>query len=179
MAKGPDLPELEEKRVASLYSKTDILKVLADFFQDALPRVGYQEEHFWTNIRIVLCIVCCTFGCYAQFGTKFPQDRHILALCVVGYFLFSGILALVDYMVVNQSAICITIGGVPVFVDLNLPTFSEELTITLRSKERKVNHKTSIGKYFDTEGVLRQEHVFSDFNSLVDRYKGEKEKKNL
>eukprot|EP00411_Alexandrium_monilatum_P099339 CAMPEP_0175797780 /NCGR_PEP_ID=MMETSP0097-20121207/85642_1 /TAXON_ID=311494 /ORGANISM="Alexandrium monilatum, Strain CCMP3105" /LENGTH=175 /DNA_ID=CAMNT_0017108977 /DNA_START=38 /DNA_END=564 /DNA_ORIENTATION=+ len=175
MAKGPDLPELEEKRVASLYSKTDILKVLADFFQDALPRVSTSGR-----ISASSCALCAApLAATHSSERKFPQDRHILALCVVGYFLFSGILALVDYMVVNQSAICITIGGVPVFVDLNLPTFSEELTITLRSKERKVNHKTSIGKYFDTEGVLRQEHVFSDFNSLVDRYKGEKEKKNL
>lgn len=32
------------------------------------------QDHFWTNIRIILCIVCCSFGCYAQFVLKFPKD---------------------------------------------------------------------------------------------------------
>eukprot|EP00413_Alexandrium_margalefii_P016054 CAMPEP_0204529538 /NCGR_PEP_ID=MMETSP0661-20131031/10120_1 /ASSEMBLY_ACC=CAM_ASM_000606 /TAXON_ID=109239 /ORGANISM="Alexandrium margalefi, Strain AMGDE01CS-322" /LENGTH=182 /DNA_ID=CAMNT_0051535569 /DNA_START=144 /DNA_END=692 /DNA_ORIENTATION=+ len=176
MGKDQELPELEEKRAASLYSKTDLLKVLADFFQDALPRVGFQEEHFWTNVRIILCIVCCSFGCYAQFGTKFPQDRPILAVCVAGYFAFSGILAIVDYWVINQSAMCISIAGDSVFIDLGLPTFSEELTMTLRSKSRKVSCKNSVGKYFDTEGVLRQEKVYRDFTSLVEQYKGKEGK---
>ena len=32
------------------------------------------QDHFWTNIRIMLCVACCAFGCYAQFVLKFPKD---------------------------------------------------------------------------------------------------------
>ena len=34
-----------------------------------------RQDHFWTNIRIILCMICCSFGCYAQFVLKFPKDR--------------------------------------------------------------------------------------------------------
>lgn len=44
------------------------------------------QDHFWTNIRIILCIICCALGCYAQFGAKFPQDSSAILVCVVGYF---------------------------------------------------------------------------------------------
>merc|ERR1711957_990761 len=110
---------------------------------------GYQEDHFWTNIRIILCMVCCAFGCYAQFGTKkFPKDMDILTICVGGYFCFSGILTLVDYFHIKASVMCVKFGDVSVFVDVNLPQFSDEVTMELRSADKTVSHKTSVGASF-------------------------------
>merc|ERR1719436_1713738 len=124
MTKAPELPQIETKKVSNLYSKTDLIKCISEYLNDALPRVGYVEDHFWTNIRIILCIVCCAFGCYAQFGTKFPQDRPTLFLCVVGYFAFSGILAIIDYWFIVMSVMCVKINEgtkeVSVFVDVNI-----------------------------------------------------------
>merc|ERR1719401_3379107 len=99
-SKHAELPEIEEKKVGTLYARTDLVKAVSEYLIDALPRAEFEEDHFWTNIRIILCMVCCSFGLYAQFGTKkFPKDREILAVCVIGYFLVSGILALLDYFV--------------------------------------------------------------------------------
>merc|ERR1712129_591453 len=105
---------------------------------------GYLEDHFYMGIRIMLCVACCGFGMYAQFGTKFPKDRHILALCVAGYFLFSGVLAALDYWIISMSVMCIKVGDSSAFVDVNLPAFSHEVTISLRSGNRKVSHKDSV-----------------------------------
>mmetsp|Transcript_24145 Transcript_24145/g.61302 ORF Transcript_24145/g.61302 Transcript_24145/m.61302 type:complete len:184 (+) Transcript_24145:147-698(+) len=183
MGKAPEQPkDIEEKRAASLYSKTDLLKVVADYFNDALPRTGYEEEHFWTNVRIMLCIMCCSFGVYAQFGTKFPKDRVVLGLCVCGYFVFSAILAAVDYLVIATSVMCIKIGEDSVFVDVNLPAFSEEISLQLRCKDKTVSHKCSVGLYFDSEGLLEQGALFNDFVKLVKEYEGKgtgKKDKNL
>jgi len=172
MPKGPEMPELDEKIASSLYSKTDLLKAISEYYNDALPRSGYQEDHFWTNIRIILCIICCAFGVYAQFGTKFPQDRLVLSMCVAGYFAVSGGLAVIDYFIITLSVMCIKIGDESVFLDVSLPTFSEKLTISLRSRRKKESIETSVGHYFDCDGVLRQEHIFTDFIDLVAKYEG-------
>merc|ERR1719210_1129978 len=121
-------------------------------------------------MRIIVCIVCCAFGCYAQFMTKFPQDRSVLALCVCGYFAFSGILALIDYYFISFSVMCIKVNDKTVFIDVNIPTFSSEVTLTLRGREKKVSHKTSAGNYFDSKGFLRQEKLYGDFNMLMKKF---------
>jgi len=173
MTKTPECPQIDEKKVGSLYSKTDLLKVIAEYLNDALPRVGYHEDHFWTNIRIILCIVCCSFGLYAQFGAKFPQDRIIMGCCVAGYFLFTGILSVIDYLVIQQSLICIKIGEQPVFIDVALPSYSPEMHITLRTWNKTVTHQTEVSKYYDWEGFLNQENFFADLMMLFKKFEKE------
>merc|ERR1719213_675270 len=110
-SKMPELPkDIDEKKAGSLYAKTDLIKAMSEYLNDALPEVDHQEDHTYTNIRILLCMVCCAFGLYAQFGNKFPKDKHntdkdrlILAVCVMGYFVCSGVLTLFDYFIVKQS----------------------------------------------------------------------------
>mmetsp|Transcript_145402 Transcript_145402/g.253754 ORF Transcript_145402/g.253754 Transcript_145402/m.253754 type:complete len:182 (-) Transcript_145402:89-634(-) len=170
-----ELPEIEERTCGSLYSRTDLLKVMSEYLNDALPRVDYEEDHFFTNIRIALSMVCCGFGCYAQFGAKFPRDRYILGACVIGYFIFSGILGLFDYYIMKQSVICIKAKDSSVFVDLNLPVFSDEITMSLRPSSKNsgiqpVEHKCSVARYFDSEKQLSQQNLFGDFTKLMEKY---------
>merc|ERR1711937_691899 len=133
----PEMPEIEEKAAISLYSRTDLLRVLGEYYYEALPRSGYQEEHFYTNIRIILCMLCCSFGAYAQFGTKFPQDRQTLMACVLAYFGVSIVLAIMDCYLMSAAVMCFKIGDQSVFLDVNLPAFSDKLNIALRSGSRK------------------------------------------
>jgi hypothetical protein len=173
MTKTEELPDVEPKKVANLYSRTDILKAISEFFNDVLPRMDYEEEHFWVNIRIILCIVCCSFGAYAQFMTKFPKDSLILGLCVVGYFAFSGILALIDYQIIKTSVMCMRLNGDAVFLDVTMPAFSHEVTFVLRSRKKQVEIKGSIASYFDLEGYLSSESLMSEFTALVSKYEKE------
>jgi len=170
-----ELPDVDDKKAGNLYSKTDLLKAVSEFFNDALARMGFQEDHFWTNIRIILCIVCCSFGCYAQFVLKFPKDRIYIGVCVVGYFLFSGMVALIDMLVIKTSVICIKVGGETVFVDVTMLPFSQEMEIGLRKrigpkKKAEVSYKASVGRYFDSDGYLGQEEILSEFLKLVKKF---------
>ena len=111
--------------------------------------------------------------------TKFPKDRSSILICVAGYFAFSFILAVLDWLVIGQSAMCIKIGDQSVLIDVRLPSFSPELLITLRCREttRLEVLNTSAAKYLDTDGLLDQEALFNDFNGLVTKFKA-KENKN-
>eukprot|EP00747_Dinoflagellata_sp_TGD_P163554 gnl/TRDRNA2_/TRDRNA2_182335_c0_seq1.p1 gnl/TRDRNA2_/TRDRNA2_182335_c0~~gnl/TRDRNA2_/TRDRNA2_182335_c0_seq1.p1 ORF type:complete len:187 (-),score=39.97 gnl/TRDRNA2_/TRDRNA2_182335_c0_seq1:220-780(-) len=173
MVKTQERPEIGEKRAGSLYSKTDLIKVVSEYINDVLPLIGYEEDHFWTNIRIILCIVCCGFGCYAQFGTKFPKDRMVLAACVVGYFVFSGVLYLIDYYIIKTSVMCIKVGELSVFVDVQLGQFNTELTMSMRTQGQNTEFKEDVSHYFDTNRILRQEHLFTDLMTLIKRYEKE------
>jgi len=159
------------KKLGSLYSKTDILKAVGEYCIDALPQVGYPEDHFWTNVRILLSMVCCAFGCWGQFGTKFPKDWVILAGCVAGYFVFAGVITVLDYIVVKQAVMCTKLSnGEIVFIDANLPMFSTEFTLTARGSSKKIDHKVDVTHYFDSDGVLRQEHLFNDLTQLLKKF---------
>ena len=170
-----ELPEIDDKKAGNLYSKTDLLKATSEFFNDALPRMGFQEDHFWTNIRIILCMICCSFGCYAQFVLKFPKDRLYIGGCVAGYFLFSGLVALIDMLVIKTSVICLKLSGETVFVDVTMLPFSQEMEIGLRTrigpkKKAEVSYKTSVGHYFDSDGYLGQEQILGEFLKLVKKF---------
>eukprot|EP00927_Polykrikos_kofoidii_P007123 TRINITY_DN128_c0_g2_i1.p1 TRINITY_DN128_c0_g2~~TRINITY_DN128_c0_g2_i1.p1 ORF type:complete len:182 (-),score=32.60 TRINITY_DN128_c0_g2_i1:205-750(-) len=178
MPKQVEPPDIEEKSVGSLYSKVDILKVVGEYISDSLVAIDYEEDHFWTNIRMFLCALSCAFGAYGQLGTKFPDDKHAISLCVVGYFLTSAIVAVVDFLVVKTSVLCVRVGSESVFVDLDMPSFSEQLTITLRSRTNQVSMTKSVADYFDTDHILRAEHVFRDIMSLMKKYEAKDGKKD-
>merc|ERR1711879_76368 len=168
----PELPQIEDKSVGSLYSKTDLLKAISEYLTDALPRVGFQEDFFWMNIRIILCIASCGFGFYAQFGTKFPKDFEVLILCVCGYFALSGLLALLDWIIFGASVMCVKIGDASVFIDVKLESFTADMKITLRSRDtpRTESIDTTVAKYFDSDGYLRQENLFKDVMTLIRQF---------
>ncbi|CAE7908036.1 unnamed protein product [Symbiodinium sp. KB8] len=140
--------------------------------------MGFQEDHFWTNIRIMLCVACCAFGCYAQFVLKFPKDRLMIGVCIAGYFFFTGLVTLIDMLVIKTSVICIKVSGQTVFVDVTMQPFSHEMTIGLRNhiglkKDTPISHKTSVGEYFDSDGYLGQEEILAAFMKLVKRFEKE------
>mmetsp|Transcript_18965 Transcript_18965/g.28512 ORF Transcript_18965/g.28512 Transcript_18965/m.28512 type:complete len:181 (-) Transcript_18965:90-632(-) len=173
-----DRPDLDDKAAGNLYSKTDLIKVLAEYYNDVLPQCGYEEDHLWTNIRILLCLICCSFGLYAQFGTKFPDDKQILGLCVLAYFFMSAVLAAVDFFVMALSVMSVKIKGETVFLDLDLPNFDSKMTLTLRSKTRSETVTSDVAGYFDSNGLLCQEAVFKDLVELLQLWEGKETKKS-
>merc|ERR1712187_636879 len=94
--KVQELPEIEDKTEGSLYARVDLLKAISEYFNDALPQLGFDEDHTWMNVRILLSMVCWAFGCYAQFATKFPKDRTVIFYCVSGDCTVHCMRALID-----------------------------------------------------------------------------------
>ena len=47
---------------------------------------GHEEDHSVTDIRLALGLACCFFAGLAQFyPAPFPDNKIILAICVVSY----------------------------------------------------------------------------------------------
>mmetsp|Transcript_7796 Transcript_7796/g.21370 ORF Transcript_7796/g.21370 Transcript_7796/m.21370 type:complete len:176 (-) Transcript_7796:124-651(-) len=159
-------PQVEPKKAASLYSKTDLVKAITEWCTDALPLAGYEELHFWGNIRILLGFIGVSFGLYGQFGVKFPRDIVGLALCVVGYWITSGLMTLLDFFIMKSSVIRVKVGNETVFVDALIPSFSSDLTLTVRTLSKSASFKTEVGRYFDSDGYLRGEALFADIVKL-------------
>jgi len=61
---------------------------------------GFTENMSQDNIKILLGIACSLFGLFGQFHhwmgfPSFPNDRHILLICVLGYVVFSSAMTVV------------------------------------------------------------------------------------
>eukprot|EP00812_Abedinium_dasypus_P008539 NODE_2293_length_960_cov_280.321547.p1 GENE.NODE_2293_length_960_cov_280.321547~~NODE_2293_length_960_cov_280.321547.p1 ORF type:complete len:221 (+),score=77.71 NODE_2293_length_960_cov_280.321547:3-665(+) len=161
--------EVDEKRVGNLYSKTDILKAMAEYYSDALPK-HFEERHLWSYVRIGLCFCACLFGCYAQFVAKW-QDRLVLVICVIGYFLFNCIATVLEYAVMKNSVMSLTIDGAPVFLDLDMKSFSKYLILSLRKAKRIATRSTDVATLFDSDGVLCQENAHAEFVKVLEEYR--------
>ncbi len=80
-----------------------------------------------------------------------------MASCVVGYFLFSGIVATLDYFIIKGSTVVIPDKAGEVFVGLEMKRGQSHATMTLRRKWKAgKEYKVDISKLFDEEGVLLQ-----------------------
>mmetsp|Transcript_3854 Transcript_3854/g.5944 ORF Transcript_3854/g.5944 Transcript_3854/m.5944 type:complete len:181 (+) Transcript_3854:86-628(+) len=175
------LPEVEESRVACLYCDTDLLKYVSEFLNEALPQAGFKESHMWGNIRMLVCFIGCAIATYGHFGCKFPTESIKMGCCALGYFAFSGLTTLVDWLVIKSSAIAVLdpAGGPVIFVDVNLPKFTTTMTMTFRSSAATVSVSRDVGHYFGTcteggkpaGGYCSHQAVWDDTMQLYDDYR--------
>jgi hypothetical protein len=46
--------------------------------------LGYSENYYWDNIKLLLMVVACAFAMVAQFyPMPFPQSRPLLGVCCI------------------------------------------------------------------------------------------------
>lgn len=167
---------LDDYTVIGLYSPGDLLRALTEFINDVSPeiRYEYEEDHFWTDVRIGLGCICSAIALYAWFGTKLPDDREITLACVVGYFFFSCCIYYLDVSIIRNTAICLRRkDGSRLHIEVSMPNFSPEpegpeICIELRTNTG-LSHSASKGvsAYFDKEGYLDQAAFFADLKNLV------------
>lgn len=157
-------------RVRSLYSRTDLLNAMGGYILEVVRVNGYVEDYFWANVRIMLCLALCGIGMYSWFWCQFQRDRHILTVLLVVYHIINGLVFGLDYWIIAPSISYIKVGEGSAFVDVNLPTFSHEVTISLRSRSKTQSHTCSVARYFDTDGFLRDVNLFIDVMHVITKY---------
>eukprot|EP01025_Chloroclados_australasicus_P019159 TRINITY_DN20332_c1_g1_i1.p2 TRINITY_DN20332_c1_g1~~TRINITY_DN20332_c1_g1_i1.p2 ORF type:complete len:196 (+),score=16.55 TRINITY_DN20332_c1_g1_i1:165-752(+) len=148
---------------------------------ETLAEQGYPEDYGLKNIKLVLGLasVICAFT--AQFGhyvgmEKFPQGDSWytnLAL-VVGYLIFSGISALIEYFLIGEFEL--TFKGPEkskVRVSTKLPKFNQMYTIkfVLIGADGKKQHEEKIEKsvenYFHLDGYLAPKKLKNDVEQML------------
>lgn len=55
-------------------------------FVQFLVDQDYVEDHSLSNFRLAVGFIACLFGCLGQFyPLPFPDNKYLLAVCVVGF----------------------------------------------------------------------------------------------
>ena len=114
---------------------------------------------------------------YAQFGLKFPDDYWTLAACVGTYFVLSGFVTALDYLVVKESNFVVRDPKGDIFVGFQMKKGESKATLNLRQGTRKSESKIEIDKLFDVEGTLLQTPTLNMFTQYLANFSSTKESK--
>jgi signal peptidase complex subunit 2 len=148
-----------------------------------LDLCNLEEDYRLENIKLILMFVACCFAMVAQFAPlSFPESRYVLGGCCVIYFVLSGFLQLLVTFV-EKDAIMITkpesggsyeIKDKGIRVRTSFPRFEEFYCVVLEyegvSNSRFVEHKWSVGNFFDVEGMFDEISFMEEVQKLVKRF---------
>ena len=161
-----------------------------------------EENHYWSNIKLILMAAACVFASIAQFAPiPFPESRMLLGVCGTIYFIISGILQLI-LVFVDNDAIGIMKpqkeGEKGLRIRTLFPRYTEFYTLIIEyeDKKEKENDKSnteylpfvketwSVGKFFDVDGYFDAAGFEAAVAGVYERFKNkqfdkeEDEKKN-
>ncbi|CAD7696466.1 unnamed protein product [Ostreobium quekettii] len=137
---------------------------------------GYKEDHFVSNVKIVLGAISIALALVSQFWPgKFHENWWLVLGCVVGYTLVTIILT-VFCSVKEGNAFLFTKkkkkGTAGLTVSSTLPRFSDMYTLriesTAKGDSRPAKESTnSITKYFHADGYLSSSAFQDDVTKLL------------
>jgi len=124
----------------------------------------YQEDHFLSNIKLVLGALGCVLAVVAHFyPTPFPANKNILIPCAACYFISSGILQYIAYL--QQDVILFTKPAKArkaLEISSRMNKFDPKYTLTIKYKGGKSHAAFTkpVTEWFTAEGEL-VDFVFS------------------
>ncbi|KAI8815157.1 microsomal signal peptidase 25 kDa subunit-domain-containing protein [Cladochytrium replicatum] len=165
---------------------------------DAVRRILVDDYSFVENFKHVdtrlllgyLAVVCAGFGTLYSYLVPFPKCKPVLAVSVVAYFIFNGLMMLFAsfvekdtvFMGVKKDASRID-PDVHATASSELKRFSSDYSLTINiskggshhekgkgSKSAKSSHislKRNIGVWFDVEGRFAADAFYRDFTSQL------------
>mmetsp|Transcript_3329 Transcript_3329/g.5178 ORF Transcript_3329/g.5178 Transcript_3329/m.5178 type:complete len:198 (-) Transcript_3329:23-616(-) len=133
---------MTKKRVPSKIDTGETLKVkqtLDEAAIKALKSMGFEEDHRWSNTKLVLMSISCVFALIAQFyPMPFPQNRLLLAICCAIYFTLSSILQVVISCVERDVIVAsLPKDGRAVRIRSAFPRFQDKYTLKIEVFEGK------------------------------------------
>eukprot|EP01026_Neomeris_dumetosa_P052854 TRINITY_DN4701_c0_g1_i1.p2 TRINITY_DN4701_c0_g1~~TRINITY_DN4701_c0_g1_i1.p2 ORF type:complete len:205 (-),score=19.32 TRINITY_DN4701_c0_g1_i1:110-724(-) len=149
---------------------------------ETMKEQGYPEIFLLKNIKLVLglgsviCAFTAQFGHYIGLIPKFPQGDswYINLVLVLGYLIFSGISALIDWFMIGEFELDFKgPDNQKIRVCTKLPKYSEMYTVKyqLIGQDGKKQHEDqiekSVEKYFHADGYLAPKKLKEDVGGLV------------
>lgn len=151
-----------------------------------------EENHYWSNIKLILMALACAFASVAQFAPiPFPDSRVILGICGSIYFIISGILQLI-MVFVDHDAIGVMKphkeGEKGIRIRTIFPRYTEFYTLIIEYEDKKeketdksntenlpfVKETWSIGKFFDVDGYFDAVGFETAVAGVYERFKNKK-----
>eukprot|EP00920_Eleutheroschizon_duboscqi_P035219 GHVT01084854.1.p1 GENE.GHVT01084854.1~~GHVT01084854.1.p1 ORF type:complete len:220 (+),score=31.58 GHVT01084854.1:311-970(+) len=168
VATKPDLPEYESRKCANLYSETETLRNIADYISDCVVILGYEEDFFFTNIRIAITGAAFATGAFACARVAFPEELRLLTFCVVLFGALLAILFAIESIFVRFAVIALKgPNRERIFLEGQLERSTSTFQLRLRSGAIVVEHEESVGRYFDEEGYLMTDNLFADLLEML------------
>lgn len=166
-------------KALNLYSTQDVLKAISDTLEEAAPGQKWMVSNKYTDIRILLGLVACGIATYGHFGLKFPADLGLLGVCVLAYFLLSGVLFLWDYFVLKRSCLVLKqSASESYFIDLWMESGSSDVRFAIRSsktcKDILSEATIALPKLFYSSGEVRSSDLIREVGNLLKQAKGGK-----
>jgi len=120
---------------------------------------NYEEDHSLSNIKLLLGAFGCVVAVVAHFyPTSFPENRHILLICAIGYFISSGILQYIaSYLQQDVILFAKPVSvGKPLEISSHMHKYDPSYTLTMKYKEGKpcVSFTKKVTDWFNVDGVL-------------------------
>jgi hypothetical protein len=96
----------------------------------------------------------------------------------VTYFILSGIVTLIDYLVLKESSLVLADSQGDIFVGVVMKKGESQATLSFRRGEDKKEYKLDLDKLFDDEGILLQNATMNTFDSHLSAFSKSDKKKN-
>lgn len=149
----PRIVDTGDTMAVKAHLDEEIVKIFMD--------MGWAEDYFWYNIKLVLLVLATCIALLAQFyPAPYPENRGLLAICVVSFFILNGVLQLISYFV-DQDKIAILIRPKypGIVIRSSFPRFQVTYTATLETSKDGVvlaKFEHSIAEYFTAKGEFAE-----------------------
>ncbi|CAF0753892.1 unnamed protein product [Rotaria sp. Silwood1] len=153
------------------------------YFKETL---NFVEDYSLVDRRLYISLFACLFSIFAliyDWFYPFPKSRTVLIVCVISYFILIGILTLYMYFIergrfFNGKLIDKTglDPGLRCIISSKLKKYDDKYNLTLEYNEG-TNKSTgssgalisSVGNYFDNNGVLCYDRFTNDLKKIYDQ----------
>jgi hypothetical protein len=150
----------------------------AQYFEESTP---FREDLSWGNMKMAIMIVSCAAALVSQFyPLPFPDNRMLLGVCVVIYFVLSGVLQFM-VMFLDRDVMYRSLPAPPgefgagerAVLRTSLPKGQATYSLTVELPQGVVvwTHAVSIGNYYTSAGTLVPERVRKDIEAIVESVK--------
>mmetsp|Transcript_28995 Transcript_28995/g.84650 ORF Transcript_28995/g.84650 Transcript_28995/m.84650 type:complete len:210 (-) Transcript_28995:12-641(-) len=151
----------------------------------AILDMGYQENHYWDNVKLALMVVACIFAMIAQFyPMPFPDSRPLLGVCCASYFVASSILQLIvsyieqDCIMITQPRPPTTSAAHGLRIRTNFPRFQYEYQIIVEENTKgdgiNVTWTHMVNDFFSEDGYFDDEKFESEVQKVVGHFESKK-----
>ena len=137
-----------------------------------LKTISLKEDLTFNNLKLLFGFACCAFALIAQFYPKpFPDNKTVLIICCSSYIVVSAIMQIVATFFESDIILRTKSFGKSksIVIRTQLPRFQDIYTVSYEYNGQpasKVELKSSVTSWFDSNGVFSQETFFKDLASL-------------
>ncbi|KNC82445.1 hypothetical protein SARC_05277 [Sphaeroforma arctica JP610] len=166
----------EERVLVEKYNAVKVRHALDDAMKATFAKMGWVEDYTHVDVKLALEAVAVAFagvGLYISYFHTGPQVDMVLGVCVVMYFLLSGILQAYQFFVVKTITMQTNKGSQKVIMRSlmeksppHLYTFSIEWSDGTKHP-KPAKSTVSIGKFIDVNGYVHNQKIETEVSAVL------------